>query len=216
VHRATGAITLDGKADEPAWKAAQLTPAFQLTEGSGPVSGPTHARLLWDDANLYIFVDIVDTDVYSPFTEHDAPVWRADAVEVFIDADKNGQGYVELDANPRGAVFDAWIPTTKQHGGKEGWTSQVAAAATVDGTLDMRDDVDKGWHLELRIPLATVKGGDPKMAVRLPPKPGDTWKLNIVRVDKPKKGKVAASSWAAITIKDFHATDRLLTVRFAE
>ncbi len=55
------------------------------------------------------------------------------------------------------------------------------------------------------------------MKVNLPPKLGDTWKLNVVRVDKPKDAKqIRASSWSPITIQDFHALNRLGTVKFGE
>jgi hypothetical protein len=92
----------------------------------------------------------------------------------------------------------------------------MVTAVTVDGTLDKRDDVDKGWRAELAIPLQAVKGEDDKMAVRIPPRTGDTWKLDIVRVEKPKDGAVTASAWAAIDVSDFHALDRLVTVTFGD
>ena len=46
--------------------------------------------------------------------------------------------------------------------------------------------------LEIAIPLAAVKGKDDAMAVTIPPKPGDAWKLNVVRVDKPRDDPVVA------------------------
>jgi hypothetical protein len=215
IRRATGPITVDGKADEKDWATAQSTGPFKTAEGGAPVEGETSARLLWDDKNLYVFVDVADKDVYSQYTKHDDPIWKEDAVELFIDADKNGHGYVELQVNPRNATFDSWFATVRPNG-DEKWDSGMTTAVTVDGTLDKRDDVDKGWHAELSIPLAAVKGRDDKMDVRIPPRPGDSWKLNIVRVEKPEKGNLTASAWAQITIADFHAIDRLLTVTFGD
>jgi hypothetical protein len=97
------------------------------------------------------------------------------------------------------------------------WSSGLKARVVVDGTLDKRDDEDKGWTAELAIPLAAVKGKDAGMKVRLPPKPGDHWKLNVVRVEKPAgEGAITASSWAKIGIGDFHALDRLRTIELAD
>src|SRR5262249_53559750 len=46
---------------------------------------------------------------------------------------------------------------------------------------------------------------------------GDRWRLNVVRVDtKSGDSNPAASSWNPITISDFHALDRMLTVVFAD
>ena len=55
------------------------------------------------------------------------------------------------------------------------------------------------------------------MKVTIPPQPGDRWRLNVIRVDLPRGAKgVAASSWSPITIRDFHALGRMLTVVFAD
>src|SRR6185369_16168534 len=180
VRRATQPITIDGKADEPAWATAVTTGPFKDAEGSPPVP-PTSARLLWDDKNLYVFVDVTDTDVYSQYKKPDDPLWKEDTVELFIDADKNGHGYVELQVNPNNAQFDSWFQTTRAQPGDEKWTSGIVSAVVVDGTADNRSDTDKGWHAEIAVPLSAVKGKDATMAVTIPPKVGDSWKLNIVR-----------------------------------
>jgi hypothetical protein len=215
VRHTTGPIKIDGKADEPDWAGAQSTGPFKTAEGGADPGGNTTAKLLWDDKNLYVFADIADKDVATPYTQHDDPLWKADAFELFIDADKNGHGYVELQVNPRNATFDAWFPNLRPESDPK-WDSGMVSAVTVDGTLDKRDDVDQGWHVELAIPLAAVKGKDDKMDVRLPPRVGDTWKLDLVRVEKPKEGAVTASAWAAISLGDFHAIDKLMTVTFGD
>jgi cellulose/xylan binding protein with CBM9 domain len=215
VRRATGPITPDGKDDEADWKTAPVTAAFVDATGGRHVDGEAHARFLWDDKNLYAFIDVKDKDVASPYTKHDDPLWGADAVELFIDADKDGHDYVELQVNPRNATFDSWLAAPRQ--GDEKWDSHMVTGTTVEGTLDDRDDTDVGWHAELAIPLEAVKGAKADMKVQLPPRVGDTWRLNVVRVDKGKDDKtVAASSWAQITIQDFHAIDRLRTVAFGD
>jgi hypothetical protein len=212
-RRASAAVKLDGKADEPDWARAEVLGPFVPAEGGAPVAGAARARLLWDDANLYAFIEVEDPDVASGFTKHDDPLWKEDCVELFIDADGSGRGYVELQVNPRGAVFDAWFPTVRPES-DVAWSSGMKAKAVVDGTLDKRDDADQGWAVEIAIPLEAVKGKDAGMKVTLPPKPGDVWKLNLVRVDKPKDGAVTASAWAPIGIGDFHALDRLRAVTF--
>ena len=214
VRRATGAVVLDGKASEADWARAELLP-FADAEGGPAVPGSARARLLWDDRHLYAFVEIEDKDVASQFKKPDDPLWKEDCVELFIDADGSGRGYVELQVNPRGAIFDSWYPTVRPES-DVAWSSGMKAKVALDATLDKRDDADKGWAVEIAIPLAAVKGKDDAMKVTLPPRPGDRWKLNLVRVDKPRDAGVAASSWARIGIGDFHAIDRLKTVVFAD
>ncbi len=107
VRRASGPIVIDGKADEDAWKNAPGSPDFSDAEGGTPLGHKTNARLLWDDEHLFAFIEVKDTDVYSEFSKRDDTLWKADVVELFIDADGNGRGYVELQVNPNNAIFDA-------------------------------------------------------------------------------------------------------------
>jgi hypothetical protein len=217
IRRAAGPITVDGKADEASWASATPTGNFKDAEGTSAPVAATSARLLWDDKYLYVFVDVTDTDVFSSFKRPDDPLWKEDVVEAFIDADRNGHGYVELQVNPNNAQFDSWFQTTRAQPGDEKWTSGLVSAVVVDGTADNRADTDKGWHAEIAIPLAAVKGKDDTMKVTIPPAVGDAWKLNLVRVEKGKDAKqITASAWAQISMADFHAIDKLLTVTFGD
>jgi len=216
LRRASGAIQIDGKADEPAWKKAVESPDFTAAEGGPTVPGRAEARLLWDDAHLYVFAHVEDSDVASQYKEDDSTMWKEDCVELFIDADRNRRGYVELQVNPHNAKFDKWIPKTRGGPGDLAWGANMSSAVVVHGTVDQRGDTDTGWDVEIAIPLAAVKGGDEAMKVGLPPKVGDTWNLNVVRVEKPKDKGLSASSWNPISIKDFHALDRMLTVTFGD
>jgi hypothetical protein len=217
IARASGAIAVDGKADEPAWGAAAWGPPFSDTIGGDAIGQATRAKLLYDDAHLYAFIEATDTDAFSEFTDRDGTLWKADVVELFIDADGNRRGYVELQVNPNNAQLDAWFQTTRHQGSDFEWSAGMTSAVTVRGTHAIRHDTDEGWDVEVAIPLAAVKGRDDAMAVTLPPRPGDTWRVNVVRVDKPRDAKsIRASSWSAVTIQDFHGLDRLATMTFGE
>ncbi len=216
VRHTTGPIQIDGKADEADWKTAGESPDFTSAEGGPTVPGRAEARLLWDDQNLYVFAHVEDTDVASKYDKDDTEMWREDCVELFIDADRNRRGYVELQVNPHNAKFDKWIATTRAGASDLAWSAKMESAVQVQGTLDDRGDTDTGWDVEIAIPLVAAKGGDASMKVNIPPKVGDRWNLNMVRVEKPKKGGLAASSWNPITISDFHALDRMLTIEFGD
>ncbi len=217
IKKATAPLTIDGKADEPVWQIAAATAGFVTAEGGPEPKGVTAAKLAYDDANLYVFVTADDDDVASEYTQHDDSIWKSDVVEVFIDADNNGKGYVELQVSPMNIQFDKWYPAGR--GGPEdmAFAASMKSAVNVRGSANQASgEADKGWDVEIAIPLAAVRGGDAAMAVRLPPQPGDTWRLNIVRTDYPKGGQPAASSWNKIRYSDFHSLDRLLSVRFAD
>jgi hypothetical protein len=216
IPRAATPITVDGVASEPAWATAATSPELVTAEGSNDPVGKAIAKLTWDDDFLYAFIAVTDSDVRSEYKNHDDPLWKADCVELFIDADGNRRGYVELQVNPNNATFDSWFATTRAQPGDVSWDSGMVTAVVLRGTTEP-GDTDQGWDVEIAIPWRAVRGRDDAMAVRLPPQVGDRWRLNIVRVDlKTGDKNPQASSWNRITSADFHALDRMLTAVFAD
>jgi hypothetical protein len=217
VPRAQGAITVDGMMSDPGWMSAATSSELVTADGSPEPVGKATARMTYDDQNLYVFASITDTDVFSPYKQQDDPLWKADCVELFIDADGNRSGYVELQVNPNNVTFDSFFKSTRAQPGDEEWDSGMVTAVKVRGTADKSGDADQGWDVEIAIPLAAVKGRHDTMAVRLPPQPGDKWRLNIVRVDyRSGGGGPGVASWNRISYSDFHALDRMLDVIFAD
>ena len=219
IPRAAGPIAIDGVASDPGWVGALQSPELVAPEGSPDPIGRATAKLTYDDQFLYAFVSITDPDIVAPYKNHDDPLWKADCIEIFIDADGNRRGYIELQVNPNNATFDKWWPGTRAEPGDEAWDSGMQTAVKLRGTTEP-GDTDQGWDVEIAIPWAAVKGKDDAMRVTLPPRVGDRWRLNIVRPDQKTGGKEAASagvsSWNRITMSDFHALDRMLTVVFAD
>jgi hypothetical protein len=216
VQRAAAPIALDGDPGDAPWRAAPWSPRFTVAEGGRPIPGEARAKLLYDADHLYVLVEVEDPEIFSPYSERDDPLWKADVVEIFIDADRNRRGYVELQVNPRGAIFDAFFPVGRGQKHHFEWSSKLRAGVSVDGTADRAGDHDRGWVVEMAIPHADVKGMATDMQITIPPTPGDRWNLNIVRVDQPGGKGISASTWNPITIRDFHAPSRMLTVTFAE
>ena len=218
VPHASGPIAIDGAASEPAWDTAAKSPDLVTAEGSADPVGKANARLTWDEQFLYAFVSITDSDVSSQYKNHDDPLWKQDCVELFIDADRNGRGYVELQVNPNNATFDSWFEATRAKPGDTTWESGMQTAVQLRGkTTTEAASADTGWDVEIAIPWEAVRGRDDKMDVNLPPRVGDRWRLNLVRVDVKSGDKnPTASSWNRISQADFHALDRMLNVVFAD
>ena len=217
ISHAQGPIVIDGVATEPGWAGSAPSPELVTAEGSPEPVGKATAKLTWDDQYLYLAVSVTDSDIYSEYKKHDDPLWKADCVEIFIDADGNRRGYVELQVNPNNATFDSWFAQGRAAKGDEAWDSGMVTAVKVRGTADKSGDTDQGWDVEIAIPWAAVKGRDEQMAIHTPPNVGERWRLNVVRVDK-KTGDTnpAASSWNRISYSDFHALDRMLVAVFAD
>jgi hypothetical protein len=84
----------------------------------------------------------------------------------------------------------------------------------VDGTLNKRNDQDKGWVAEIAIPLADVAGLD--TAQKIAPKVGDVWRLNLFRMDSPEGKPQVASAWSPPLVGDFHKLDRFGELAFGD
>ncbi len=55
----------------------------------------------------------------------------------------------------------------------------LRTAVRVDGTLDRRDDVDRGWTVEIALPWAGLARVPDQAG---PPRDGDCWPISLTRV----------------------------------
>ncbi|HEY0705179.1 MAG TPA: carbohydrate-binding family 9-like protein, partial [Polyangia bacterium] len=214
-------LKIDGKMDEAAWKDAPSTGLFVNTMTGAPAAHKTEAKILWDAQNVYIGFENADSDVWSSLTKRDDKLWTQEVVEVMIDADRNGKSYVELQVAPNGTLFDTYLPEYRKHESTVDpkrkdydWNSKTRVGVNVIGTLNKRGDEDKGWVAEIAIPIADV-GGLSTPAVTTP-KVGDTWRINLFRMDTPEGKPQSASGWSPPMVGDFHALDKFGELVFGD
>ena len=209
----TGSIKVDGDLSDPGWETAKPFGDFVLSDGSGPASRPTEARMCWDDANLYISFKCEDSDIWGTMTNRDDPIFNEEVVEAFIAPDSHLKHYYELEMSPKGTLFDGRVynPTGLRKDliidtswDCEGWL----AAVQVDGTLDNRDDVDTSWTAEWAIPFASIQG--------MPPRGGDTWRMNLYRIDRTPEPEYSCWSPTMETPPNYHVPTAFGTIMFKE
>jgi len=192
--------TIDGRLDEPIWRA--LPPVGEFTcfgTKRGAPSRRTQAKWCWDEHNLYIAFTCDDPDVWSTLSRRDGHLWEGEVVEAYIDPDGDGRNYKEFEVNPLNAVIDLNIereengrvadPDKFARWNAAGWSTAVR----VNGTLNDRTDRDKGWAVEMAIPLKNFA-----TAKRLPPRVGDIWRVQLLRIERPKaSAKPEFSAWSS-------------------
>ena len=183
ILRARTAITVDGHADEADWKAAApIDFIFPWNDVAAEGAQSTVARMLWDDDNLYIVYECVDPYLDSEVTEHDGPVYAEDAVEIFATPNAaNLNAYFGYEMNINCALLDYIAVGAGEHNTEHihfDWESEgVEIATTADGTLNLHDDRDRGWVLEISIPFDNFR----HLGGTIPPRDGDLWRLNLNR-----------------------------------
>jgi hypothetical protein len=187
--RAEGPVVVDGRLDDPAWgeidDGAWITEFVDIEGENRPLEPrfATRARLCWDDHALYIAGELADTHVWGTHTERDAVIFEDNDFEVFLDPDGDHHLYAELEVNALNTVWDLLLVRPYRDGGPalDGWTiTGLETAVRVDSTLNDPSDTDRGWTVEIAIPWAALReiAGDRAC----PPEPGDTWRLNLSRV----------------------------------
>ena len=86
----------------------------------------------------------------------------------------------------------------------------------VDGTLNRRDDVDRGWTVEIAFPWEGMEslaeeGG-------LPPRAGDVWRIDLARrqiIDQNTSPRTATWTWHQLGQDDLFMPERYLAVELS-
>jgi len=213
-----GPIKIDGKADEEAWKHAQVIDNFYLPwlgKKARAARTATKARLLWDREYLYFFAEMEDTDLYADVKEHDGETWENDVFELFFKPAKDKPGYYEFQVNAAGTILDMFLPRRGSGGYrrfKKDGDFHVEAKVRLRGTLNRWQDKDEGWSVEGRIPWKDFlrTGGRPEVDER--------WKFALCRYDYSVDFEGPELSTCAPLktkpIPDFHFFEDYATLRF--
>lgn len=119
---------------------------------SGGNDNSATAKVMWDDTNLYIGVEISDTKLNSIVNENDnISLYTDDCIEIFIDPDSDGGSSMLSDdyrytvnLNEKvldGNGFTGW-----------GWDGSIIRKVSTRGTVNNNNDTDIKYILEVAIP----------------------------------------------------------------
>ncbi|MFN8569324.1 MAG: carbohydrate-binding family 9-like protein [Kouleothrix sp.] len=118
----------------------------------------------------------------------------------------NGVGFTE---HPRGLRIGFW-----------NWDLPgLRAAVHVDGTLNDERDRDRGWTVELAFPWAGLRPLAQADGRALPPRDGDTWRMDFSRFNQYREAPPAEDSsgwaWSAHGVWDSHVPECFPFVHFS-
>jgi len=187
-YRTSGAVTVDGRLDDPAWKNAPWTNYFVDIEGSRKPAPRfrTRAKMLWDNYYFYFAADMEEPHVWGTLTFHDQVICRENDFEIFIDPDGDTHEYYELELGPLNTLWDLFLVTPYKDmapgvGADQTWgVPGIKTAVHVDGTINYPGDTDRGWSVEFAIPWTVLAEFAHKPS---PPRHGDQWRVNFSRVE---------------------------------
>jgi Domain of unknown function (DUF5916) len=150
--RVTERIRIDGRLEESAWAQADSAAGWitALPRDGYPATERSVARVLYDDAYLYVGAYLYDSDpdrLYSPGLEQDFPTHDADLFGVVFDTFLDRQNGVMFAVSPAGALFDAQAFNDSREV-NTAWEGVIQTATAVHAD---------GWSAELAIPLRTLR-----------------------------------------------------------
>ena len=148
--RATAALVIDGRDDDPVWRDAPATGEFlefQPAEGKAP-RFRTEFRVAYDDRNLYVFVRAFDPhpdSIMTALTRRDVR-GPSDQLKVMLDSYHDRRSGFEFAVNPVGVKRDYAMYNDQDE--DQSW----------DGVWDVGTRVDSlGWTAEFRIPFSQLR-----------------------------------------------------------
>ncbi len=185
IYRATDTITIDGDINEKAWQDAEWLDSFidhQYPYAPSPWK-TTRVKMIYDAEYVYVAAQLQEENVWGHLSKRDAIVYYDNDFEIFLDPTANGINYFEFELNALNTMFDMWHELDNWRGAYADPvfdSKGTRHAIKVDGTLNYHYDIDKGWNVEVKIPLKELKEWNPEMSY--PIKRGDIWRINFSRV----------------------------------
>jgi len=185
VSRAHEPVTVDGKMDEAAWKTAEVRSLDNFFRLDKPVEKQNSKfRMLWDDANLYLFYECEDTSLTARETKFDGRTYLDDCAEFFVvPVPDSVYMHFGFEINVTEVRYD-YIVLWKYYNNRtlfiSGYNPDYKVKVTYDGTINNDKDKDKGWKMEFAIPISAFSN----FQIVTRPGPGARWAFQAVRQDR--------------------------------
>jgi hypothetical protein len=184
-YRATSPVLADGVLNEKDWAEVPWTDFFGDIEGTAKPAPrlKTRAKMLWDDTNLYIAAELEEPHVWATLKQRDTVIFYDNDFEVFIDPDWDTHAYYELEVNAFGTAWDLMLLKPYRDGGLpvNGWNiNGLQVGTAIEGTVNNPTDIDKGWTVELILPLSSL--AECALNARAPTA-GNQWRIDFSRVE---------------------------------
>lgn len=196
-----GSIRTDGRLDDPLWRRAKR---LSLVDNQ-TAKRPGQRTAIWairNDTFIYIGFDCEDREIVATLTGRDDNLWKEDAVEIFLDPAGDGREYLEIEVNPLGTLYDAWVEFSTNIDFDKSKTfdmKKIQAAAKI--ARDPGARVDRSWTCEIAIPIC-----------ELPVGLTDASRMNFTRIDR-LRGQVVYQAWSP-THRWFHVPERFGRIFF--
>lgn len=217
---ATGQLALFDTRAAMQWDDEHLYIGFWLEERDVWSTGEERASLVWQDNTVELF--IASQDAYSQLAVN--PLGRtSEMFFIWKDAYTRGSRYdvPEFDlATHRPMVLGGDSGPRHPRGMRWGFFPWhfpgLQVGVQVHGTLDKRDDIDRGWTVEIALPWEGLRWLAAEDASSLAQ--GDQWRIGLARreiIDQRASRHLATWTWYPQGEHDMHVPESYMTVEIA-
>ena len=201
-ERVTTPPTIDGTVEPGEYADAPTLGDFVDYKGRSLPVHDTRFHVAYDDHTLYIGVIAQEDEVSGIINQEwprDGEIWRDDYIDVFIDASFDKSTYHQFASNIRGNQYDALGGPERGQWGSVDWNGTWRSAGRIG---------DGQFTIEFAIPFDALGVA--------PPRPGDTWGLNVCRcrwLEGKMTGVMERAAWS-IPYGTFHRPSNFGEVTF--
>ena len=179
--RATQPPVIDGRLDDAAWRNASVVSAFRQKEPDegADATEATRVRVLFDQANLYIGVELLDRDpsqILASELRRDNLLESDDTFAVLLDTYHDHRNAFLFRVNPRGTRFDGIIRNENRNINAD-WDEAWTAAAAITA---------EGWTAEIVIPFRVLRFSGER---------DQRWGINFERIIRRKNEAAYWAGW---------------------
>jgi hypothetical protein len=225
------AVLLAAAAAEPEYRTGRTTATrVDLLAGSeaawagvrsvayGPAPYETRFRAVWDASGLFLRFDADDAAPWHTMTKRDEHLWEEEVVEIFLDLDRSGRDYAELEISPGNVVCDVRMIEARPWKGDFDWNIE---GLETNVAFQKKAGKTTGWTALAFLPWNAFRSLPSSKNIALPPKAADRWRFNLFRVKRPggrqapKTGAVEAA-WSKPPGDTFHAPEAFRDLVFEQ
>ncbi|MCL7762494.1 carbohydrate-binding family 9-like protein [Polaribacter sp. Z014] len=219
VSKTNEPIIIDGKMDEAIWsKTESRTFDFTYNDEKPSDKQKTTLRMLWDENNLYLFYELEDKYLNARETERDGAPYFDDCAEIFIiPTSESLDTHFCFEINLFKAVNDLLYFNDYYQGTNTAlktFNPDHQVEVVYNGTVNNNSDIDKGWTMELKIPLTTF-GFLSKFE---PVQEGNKWRFLAIRQERNEaegERRITSTIFPIYDIsKDVHQPDKFGLMEF--
>ena len=183
--------------EAPGWVRGEVVNLREVVSGAKPDLA-TQVRVGWDAESLRVMFRVEDEAPWATLTERGQPLYTEEVVEVFLDPVGDGELYFELEVNLQNAVLECCARRVRSGYRKDfRWRCEGLQTAV--------RRIPEGWVAELAIPFGSVAACHPK--------PGEVWRANFTRIDRPEGKPRELSAWSPTGLAQFHVPQRFGLLR---